>query len=62
MELKTIIRDFPQDFPEDLGVRAARDIFGEDNVRFYGGGVPNVFCDGDQVTEAALERLLNWSE
>jgi hypothetical protein len=60
-ELKTIIRDFPQDFPEDRGVRAARDIFGEDNVRFYGGGVPNVFCDGDQVTDVALDRLLNWS-
>lgn len=48
-------------FPEDRGVRSARDIFGEDNVRFYGGGVPNVFLESDQVTKKALERLLTWS-
>jgi hypothetical protein len=43
-------------------VKAARDIFDEDNVRFYGGGIPNVFLDGGRVTDAALERLLNWSQ
>jgi hypothetical protein len=42
-------------------VKAARDIFGEENVRFYGGGVPNVFLDEGMATDAALERLLNWS-
>jgi hypothetical protein len=42
-------------------VQAAQDIFGEDNVRFYGGGVPNVFLDGSVATDAALERLLDWS-
>jgi hypothetical protein len=42
-------------------VDAARDIFGEKNVRFYGGGVPNVFLDGGQATAAKLEQLLNWS-
>jgi hypothetical protein len=51
-ELKT--RNFP------ATVKAACDIFGEDNVRFYGGGVPNVFLDGGMATGSALERLLNW--
>lgn len=54
-ELKT--RKFQEDHP----VKAAYDIFGEDNVRFYGGGIPNVFLDGGVVTDVALERLLNWS-
>jgi len=56
-ELQAIIKTFP----EDRGVRSACDIFGEDNVRFYGGGVPNVFLESDQVTKEALERLLTWS-
>ncbi len=42
-------------------VKAACDIFGDGNVRFYGGGIPNVFLDGGVVTKAALERLLSWS-
>ncbi len=46
---------------ENDTVKAASDIFGEENVRFYGGGIPNVFLDGGRVTDAALERLLNWS-
>jgi hypothetical protein len=50
-----------QSLPETHPVKAARDIFGEDNVRFYGGGVPNVFLEGGQATDAALELLLNWS-
>jgi hypothetical protein len=32
------------------------------NVRFYGGGIPNVFLDREQATPAALERLINWSK
>jgi hypothetical protein len=54
-ELKTLSLDKP--FP----VRAARDLFGEENVRFYGGGIPNVFLDADRVTDAKLEQLLNWT-
>ena len=42
-------------------VKAACEIFGEDNVRFYGGGVPDVFLDGGQATEAKLAKLLDWS-
>jgi len=42
-------------------VKTAQDIFGQDNVRFYGGGIPNVFLDGGIASDAAIERLLNWS-
>lgn len=42
-------------------LKAARDIFGDDNVRFFGGGVPNVFLESGVATENALERLLQWS-
>ena len=55
VELKT------RSFPESHVVKAVRDIFGEENVRFYGSGVPNVFLDGGVVTDIALERLLDWS-
>ena len=48
-------------FTETSPVNAARDIFGDENVRFYGGGVPGVFLDGGKVTTAKLEELLNWS-
>lgn len=57
IELKTKIQNFREDHP----ARAACDIFGEQNVRFFGGGIPDVFLEGDQATDAALERLLNWS-
>jgi hypothetical protein len=42
-------------------MNAARDIFGEENVRLYGGGVPDVFLDKGKVTSAKLEQLLTWS-
>jgi hypothetical protein len=49
------------DLPKDHVVEAARDIFGPENVRFYGGGIPNVFLDGGgQVTTDKLEQLLTW--
>lgn len=41
-------------------VKAAIDIFGRNNVRFFGGGVPDVFLEAGVVSEAAIERLLNW--
>ena len=37
------------DLPIDHVVEAARDIFGPENVRFYGGGIPNVFLDGGDL-------------
>ena len=41
-------------------LEAASDLFGKENVRFFGGGIPQVFLDGGRVTEGAVERLLNW--
>ncbi|MEI6986499.1 MAG: hypothetical protein WCK65_10245 [Rhodospirillaceae bacterium] len=50
-----------EDFDERSVVRSALDIFGKGNVRFYGGGVPNVFLDGGgNVSAARLEELLTW--
>lgn len=42
-------------------ITAARDIFGRANVRFFGGGVPDVFLENGVATEYALNRLLHWS-
>ena len=49
------------DLHESTAVGAARDLFGADNVRFYGGGVPDVFLEGGTVQDHALERLLVWN-
>ena len=46
---------------ERTTLKAAQDLFGADNVRFYGGGIPEVFLEGGTVTDAAVERLLDWS-
>ena len=42
-------------------LEAAIELFGSENVRFYGGGIPGVFLDGGTVTESAVEGLLNWN-
>ena len=42
-------------------LKAARDIFGKCNVRYYDGGVPDVFLEGGAVTESAVNELLTWS-
>ena len=41
-------------------LEAARNLFGEGNVRFYGGGTPQVWMDGGDV-KLAVERFLTWS-
>lgn len=46
--------------PEAKTIWAARDLFGRKNVRFYGGGIPNVFCDGETVSKEKFARLINW--
>ena len=43
-------------------LKGAVELFGKDNVRVYGGNIPQVFLDGGRVTDAAVERLLNWEE
>jgi hypothetical protein len=48
-------------FADISPVNAARDIFGKKNVRFYGGGIPDVFLDRGKVTNGGLEKLLAWS-
>lgn len=42
-------------------VNAACDIFGKENVRFYGGGVPGVFIDNGKATPEKLNKLLTWN-
>jgi len=42
-------------------LEAARDIFGRCNVRFYGGGIPQVFCDGADASPERFEQLIDWN-
>lgn len=55
----------PDDVPEtDLPdvVKSAISLFGRENVRFHTGGFPAALLDGGAtVTDAAVERLLDWS-
>ena len=51
-----------RDLQKRTAVGAAQDIFGRKNVRFYGGGVPKVFCERGEVTDRAVERLFNWED
>ena len=51
--------EWPALLPNET-LEAARDLFGGENVRFYGGGVPNVFLDGGSVTDYAVDKLLTW--
>lgn len=37
---------------------ADHSLSGKDNVRFYSGGIPQAFMDGDQVTGSAVDRLI----
>ena len=47
------------DLPEV--VNTARGIFGSDNVRYFGSGIPEVFLGGGAtVTEDSVDRLLKW--
>ena len=56
-------------YPEELdgrgklpdAVNHARGVFTAKNVRFFGGGIPDVFLDGTAgVSQHAVERLLTW--
>jgi hypothetical protein len=50
-----------QDVPVPSVVNAASDLFGRENVRYFGRGVPEVFLEEHGVSEKALEGLLTWS-
>ena len=42
-------------------VNHARDVFGAENVRYFGAGIPDVFLNGGtNVSPLAVERLLAW--
>ena len=42
-------------------VTRASEVFGPEHVRYFGGGIPDVFLDGGAaVTRNAIERLLTW--
>ena len=43
-------------------LKAAQELFDKEHVRFYGGGIPTVFLDGERVTDSAVDRLLNWND
>jgi hypothetical protein len=43
-------------------INAAIDIFGKENVRYYGCGIPNVFLENGSVSEKRVNTLLNWEE
>ena len=42
-------------------LEAARDLFGHKNVRFFGGGFPQVFCEGDTASPLRFQQLINWT-
>jgi hypothetical protein len=42
-------------------LEAARDLFGRDNVRFFGGGIPQVFCEGDTASPRRFQQLIDWT-
>ena len=49
--------------PPPKALEAASEVFGRENVRFYGGGIPQVFLnESGTVTESAVETLLTWRE
>ena len=41
-------------------LEATQNLFGKDNVRFYGGGIPHVFSDGATKSSSAVDQLLQW--
>ena len=41
-------------------LEATQNLFGKDNVRFYGGGIPQVFSDGAMTSSSAVDHLLRW--
>lgn len=42
-------------------LEAARDLFGRENVRFFGSGIPQVFCDGAGASRERVQQLIHWT-
>ena len=61
-ECEAMLPDMKKGEAPRATLEAARDLFGIENVRFYSGGIPNVFVDGGKVTDSVVEKLLRWNE
>ena len=60
-ELDGQLKTMDKSCPPGETLEAARGLFGKENVRFYGGGIPRVFLgNGNTVTESAMDQLLDW--
>lgn len=59
-EIDGLLKNMKQNESPATTIQAARDLFGKDNVRFYGGGIPNVFSDGNTANNEKFHRLINW--
>ena len=59
-EIDGLLKEMKQNESPATTLQAARDLFGRDNVRFYGGGIPNVFYDGGLVSKEKFHQLINW--
>lgn len=60
-ELEELLKKMGKIDPPRRTLEAARGLFGKENVRFYGGGIPQVLLDGgNNVTDSAVNRLLEW--
>ena len=61
LELDGQLKTMDKSCPPGRTLEAARGLFGKENVRFYGGGIPQVFLgNGNTVTESAMAQLLDW--
>lgn len=60
-EIDRLLLDMEKGEVPRTTLEAARDLFGRDNVRFFGGGIPQVFCDGDLACPHRFQQLINWS-
>lgn len=61
-EIDRLLLDMPDNEAPRTTLEATRDIFGKENVRFFGGGIPPVFCDGNRVSLHRFQQLINWTE
>lgn len=59
-EVDALLKGMKQNESPATTIQAARDLFGKDNVRFYGGGIPNIFCDGNKANKEKFYQLINW--
>lgn len=56
-----LLPDMQENESSRTTLKAAREIFGKDNVRFYGGGFPAVILENSQVSGQAIDRMVRWN-